>query len=557
MCGRRIVLLTTLTMMMALLAPAARAAPSVSFDVSPTTARIGATVAFTASASTDDGATITALNWDFGDGSAGSGASASHAYGSAGTRTVTLTATDSNGATASAQRSVRVVGDPVAAFSSSPAVPNIGDAVSFDGRASSDPGGPIASYQWSFGDGATGSGAQPSHAYATSGDKTVTLTITADLDGRTGSVTHTVHVNVPPRASFVFAGVNAPAGQDPFTPVLGQQVAFSAQGSSDADGHVVSYAWDLGTGAFGAPTSVPWLLTTFSTAGPETIRLQVTDDGGATATAQTTFRVNTPPAPGFDVAPAAPETGQTVTFTSTATDADGAGDLAATSWDLNGDGTFGDATGPTAHAVFLSAGTYNIAEKVTDKGGASRVATKQLVVAGPPAPPPADPQVPVVSSPGGTVTVPFASGGGSGASPSRPAMTTAASSPKAATTAVVVRALRGVRVQLAGSVTGTRTKITKMVVVGPAGALVVARCQGSGCPKQAVRRKLPASGRLRLRLMERRLGAGAKVVVSVAKSGYATRRTVLTMRRGRAPQRVEACVVPVPGGSPKVGACPS
>ena len=105
MCGRRIVLLTTLTMMMALLAPAARAAPSVSFDVSPTTARIGATVAFTASASTDDGATITALNWDFGDGSAGSGASASHAYGSAGTRTVTLTATDSNGATASAQRS--------------------------------------------------------------------------------------------------------------------------------------------------------------------------------------------------------------------------------------------------------------------------------------------------------------------------------------------------------------------------------------------------------------------------------------------------------------------
>src|ERR1700742_2085018 len=98
----------TSVMVLALGAPAARAAPSVGFDVSPTTARVGASGAFTAGASPDDGAAITALGLDFGDGTGGSGASVAHAYGSAGTRTVTLTATDSNGATASAQRSVRV-----------------------------------------------------------------------------------------------------------------------------------------------------------------------------------------------------------------------------------------------------------------------------------------------------------------------------------------------------------------------------------------------------------------------------------------------------------------
>ena len=42
----------------------------------------------------------------------------------------------------------------------------------FDGRGSTDPEGPIASYSWDFGDGTTGSGAQPSHTYATAGDYT-------------------------------------------------------------------------------------------------------------------------------------------------------------------------------------------------------------------------------------------------------------------------------------------------------------------------------------------------------------------------------------------------
>jgi PKD repeat protein len=78
---------------------------------------------------------------------------------------------------------------PTAAFTSS----CTGLSCSFDGTGSSDPQGPIASYQWNFGDGTTGSGAQPTHTYSAGGTYTVALTVT-DGDGATGTVSHAVNV---------------------------------------------------------------------------------------------------------------------------------------------------------------------------------------------------------------------------------------------------------------------------------------------------------------------------------------------------------------------------
>jgi PKD repeat protein len=555
-------LMASIAMLMGLIAaPSALATPpSVGVSASAGTVRVNQTVGFTADASGNDGATIASLSWDFGDGSgAGSSASVSHAFGATGRYTVTVTAVDSTGESASASTSVRVVGNPVASFGFSPGTPNIGDTVSFDGRGSSDPGGGIASYAWSFGDGGTGSGAQPTHSYATGGDKTVTLTVTASLDGLTAFTSKTVHVNIPPRASFVFAAVNAPSGQDPFTPVLGQQVALSAQSSSDPDGSIVSWAWDLGTGTFGAPASVSWLLTNFTTPGRKDVRLKVTDNGGASTIATTSFRVNSPPVAGFTIAPAAPETGQTVTFSSTASDPDGVADLAATSWDLNGDGTYGDATGATATAVFLTAGTYTIGEKVTDKGGASNVLTKTLTVAGPPAPPPTgggDGSTPpaVVPGPGQPVVLGVAP---SARTPSATAPVATVSAASARPVVVALRGLPGVRVQLAGSVTGTTTRITRILVLGPKGAIVTAACHGSGCPRKALRGTIAGSAGVRLKGLERPLRAGATITISLRRSGYATKRITLTMRRARAPRRVEACLVKGTDGKTKVGTCPA
>ncbi|WP_269619591.1 S8 family serine peptidase [Zhongshania sp. BJYM1] len=66
---------------------------------------------------------------------------------------------------------------------------------SFDGASSSDDNG-IASYQWSFGDGATASGIAPSHDFSSSGSYTVALTVT-DTANQQVSGAQTVKVILP------------------------------------------------------------------------------------------------------------------------------------------------------------------------------------------------------------------------------------------------------------------------------------------------------------------------------------------------------------------------
>jgi PKD repeat protein len=69
-------------------------------------------------------------------------------------------------------------------------------ACSVDGSASSDPDGSIASYAWTFGDGATATGAIASHAYAAAGTYTIGLTV-SDNAGETATTTRSVTVAPP------------------------------------------------------------------------------------------------------------------------------------------------------------------------------------------------------------------------------------------------------------------------------------------------------------------------------------------------------------------------
>ena len=62
----------------------------------------------------------------------------------------------------------------------------VGRTVTFDGSGSSDPDGIVVTYRWDFGDGATATGATPSHTYSTAGSFTVSLNVT-DNDGATSA----------------------------------------------------------------------------------------------------------------------------------------------------------------------------------------------------------------------------------------------------------------------------------------------------------------------------------------------------------------------------------
>ena len=66
----------------------------------------------------------------------------------------------------------------------------------FNASASSDPDGSIANYAWNFGDGTTGSGVTPSKTFASSGTRTVTLTVT-DNGGTSGNTSQSVTVTAP------------------------------------------------------------------------------------------------------------------------------------------------------------------------------------------------------------------------------------------------------------------------------------------------------------------------------------------------------------------------
>jgi len=90
---------------------------------------------------------------------------------------------------------------------------------SFNGSGSTDPDGSIAGYQWTFGDGTTGTGATPTHTYANAGQYTATLTVTDD-HGATSTVTHQMSV-----------GTVAPFAQDSFN-----RTVTGGLGSADVGG---------------------------------------------------------------------------------------------------------------------------------------------------------------------------------------------------------------------------------------------------------------------------------------------------------------------------------
>jgi PKD repeat protein len=204
---------------------------------------------------------------------------------------VQLTASDTSGLHATISKQIQVVGPPTAAFNTVTSPPLAGSPVSFDGTASSDPnsGGSVSSYSWSFGDGATGTGATASHTYASPGTYTVQLTVTDSFGLVSSTISKQVQVFVPPSAAFTLS---------PTSPVSGHPVAFKGTTSSDPNsgGSISSYSWSFGDGgtASGAAPS-----HTYREKGTYTVKLTVTDNFGISTSVsrRVTVRAAGPPTP--------------------------------------------------------------------------------------------------------------------------------------------------------------------------------------------------------------------------------------------------------------------
>ena len=70
-------------------------------------------------------------------------------------------------------------------------------ACSMTGDTSSDPEGPVASYLWDFGDGASSTQANPNHTYAAAGSYPVSLKVT-DAGGVSDTATQTIQASERP-----------------------------------------------------------------------------------------------------------------------------------------------------------------------------------------------------------------------------------------------------------------------------------------------------------------------------------------------------------------------
>jgi hypothetical protein len=245
--------------------------------------------------------------------------------------------------------------------------------------------------------------------------------------------------------------------------------------------------WDLDAdGACDDATGSP-ITQVFPTAG--SYRIKICLDDGSDASRLIVVG-NRPPVPAFDYAPKPPVARELVTLTSTASDPDGP--IGLQEWDLDGDGVFDDATGETALSFWRRAGTYPVSLRVTDRDGATVIATQPVVV---------DPRPLGVLSP-----TPL--------------------------------------VRIVGVPTATGAHLDLVSVTAPKGAHVGVRCKGSGnCPYK--RKRFTSKGkRVLLRKLARTYREGTVIEVRVTKSETIGKLTRLRIRAGDRPARLDRCLRP-------------
>ena len=96
-------------------------------------------------------------------------------------------------------------------------------------------------------------------------------------------------------------------------------------------------------------------------------------------------------------------------------------------------------------------------------------------------------------------------------------------------------------VRIRGWLTTSGAKVTLLTVRAPRGARISVRCTGRHCPR---RRYASATRLVQLKPYQRLLRGNMRLEISVTRKGYVGKRTIIKLRRGKAPTRRDLCLFP-------------
>jgi len=350
--------------------------PGASFTVSPQPGVVEEPVAFDASASNDTDGSVVEYRWDFdGDGTVETTTgdpAATYTYARAGTYDASLTVVDDANATETAARSVRVVEEtgPVARCTASPQTVEPGEAVTLDASAST--GVDYAEFD-----------TEPDGAFEETDETDFTVTVTYAEPGTYEPGVRAWNYTGVESSATADCGQVTVAGNEPPTPrvdhdpapaVVDQPVTLDASDSTDSDGSIVEYRWDVdGDGAAEETTAGPTTDRTFpydaTSPGVAVVGLEVVDDDGATARTNYTLELVRPElSVACSVGTGTVEPGDGVVV-----DAAGSENAAAVRFDVDGDGEYerSDETDLRETVVYERPGTYEVRVELTGPDGAT------------------------------------------------------------------------------------------------------------------------------------------------------------------------------------------
>jgi PKD repeat protein len=260
---------------------------------------------------------------------------------------------------------------PSAAFTVTPAAPEVGQLVTFDALTSRDEGVscPNCTFLWNFGGDGTGTGMIVTHTFGVGGNYLVTLTV-IDPAQSSGTTQRTVTVTAPGIPT------NVTVTSSPSPPIAAQPATFTATATPAANHRITSYEFIWGDGST-TSSAVPVLQHTYSQAASYPLTLTVRDDLGQSTTINQVVIVSS----GLTAAFTTSISGTTVTFDGSTSSSQVASTITDYAWDFTSDGTYDtNGSSPTTSNDYGASGTYRVTLKITDSRGVTKTVSQNVVV---------------------------------------------------------------------------------------------------------------------------------------------------------------------------------